>query len=119
MWINPKYADRYPAPASPAPPQDDGEPLGTFRRGDREELRVVLKEFKGHPYISLRLWERDQGGAWWPTKGKGLSIRISEAQGVAEALASVGGSNPAERGAERRESERNLRPSGPPRGHRN
>ena len=124
MWVNQKYADRYPTPASPAPPQDDGEVLGTFPRSQgREELRVVLKTYQGHPYVSIRVWERDQAGAWWPVRGKGVSVRIGEAADVAEALASAaritGGSNPAHRGAERREVAKTARPSGPPRGHRN
>ena len=88
MWINPKYADSYPA--SPAPPQDEGEPIGVFQRSQgREELRVVLKTFKDHPYVSIRVWERDQAGEFWPVKGKGVSIRISEAADVAEALGNV------------------------------
>jgi hypothetical protein len=47
----------------------------------------VADEYQGHPYISVRLWQRDsRTGAWWPQKGRGVSVRLSEARGVAEAL---------------------------------
>ena len=83
--------------ASSASADDEGEPLGTFARGDgREELRVSLKSYEGHPYVALRVWERDRAGQFWPSKGKGLSIRIAEAAGVAEAC---GTSSRSSRGA--------------------
>ena len=52
----------------------------------RQELRVVLDEYQGHPYVSVRLWQAGQDGAFWPLKGKGVSIRLSECEGVAAAL---------------------------------
>ena len=86
MWINPKYADRVQAPA---PPRENGERLVTFPRGNGSEMRVNLSTFEGKPFVSIRLWERDQAGGWWPVKGKGCSIRLGEAPALAEALASL------------------------------
>src|SRR5690349_2331793 len=89
-----------PAPARrpAAPPEPTGELLATFPRmrdGVEQELRVYLDEYRGHPYLSIRVWELGRGG-YWPLAGKGVSIRLAEAQGVAEALlealALVGGS---------------------------
>jgi hypothetical protein len=88
MWRHPRYAEltgRQPPGASTAEaPRPSGELLTTFPRrgpnGAPQELRVALDEYQGHPYISVRLWERDR-----PTR-KGISVRISEAQGVADAL---------------------------------
>jgi hypothetical protein len=74
MWRNPKY----PAPAGPA---ENGARLATFPRGQGDELRVNLDEYQGRAYISIRVWN---GG--YPVRGKGCSVRVSEARGVAEAL---------------------------------
>jgi hypothetical protein len=86
MWRNPAY---YPEPEKTIPPEDRGERLATLpRERDGTELRVSRQEYEGRPYLSLRVWRRDHDGGWWPTR-KGLSIRTSEAQHVAEALAAA------------------------------
>jgi hypothetical protein len=92
MWVNPKYA----GPADPSrdqapPPEPSGQLLASFDRPNRdradEQLRVVLDQYEGHPFLSLRLWSRDdRSGAWWPVRGKGISVRLKEAEGVARAL---------------------------------
>lgn len=83
MWINPKFKDQV---EQPAPPQEQGRRLATFPRGQGAEMRVNLSEYQGKPFVSLRLWERDQAGAWWPVKGKGCSVRMAEAPGMIDAL---------------------------------
>jgi hypothetical protein len=61
-------------PGRAAPPQEPGRCLATFKRpGSRgrspERLRVVLDQYEGHNFISVRAWVQDrQGGGWWPTK---------------------------------------------------
>ena len=95
-WVNPRYQE-LTGQAPPAPrdstgqaaPDDQGERLVTLPRSSRageEELRVSLAEYQGHPYLSLRVWARDSYGQFWPLKNKGVSVRLSEAQDVAEAL---------------------------------
>ena len=84
MWTRPGYT-----PDRPAPPAENGDRLATFPRGDGVEMRINLSTFEGKPFVSLRLWERDQAGAWWPVKGKGCSIRIGEAGKLAEVLVRV------------------------------
>jgi hypothetical protein len=98
MWTNPRYREltgREPpghatAEAQAGPPAPTGTLLAAFPRkgpdGVEQELRIVLDAYEGHEYIAVRLWQRDASGAWWPMKGKGLSIRLGEAQGVAVAL---------------------------------
>lgn len=87
MWINPKYRDQV---EQPKPPAENGRRLATFVRGNGVELRVNFSTYQDKPFLSLRVWERDQqSGEWWPCKGKGCSIRISEAGELAEALAGV------------------------------
>ncbi len=86
MWVNPKYRDQVEQPAAP---QDNGQRLATFPRGKNEEFRVTLAEFNGNPFVSLRVWEQNQDGAWWPVKGKGCSVRVGEVAELADALSRV------------------------------
>jgi hypothetical protein len=91
--LNPRYYERFgrPAPGAPQPPFETGQRLATFPRGlqAEEELRVALCHYKGFPFVTLRVWEQDDQGQWWPVRGKGLSVRARECAGIAEALASV------------------------------
>ena len=89
MWTNPRYRELTGREARPAPPVPTGKLLARFPRhgtGGLAELRVVLDSFEGHEFIGLRVWQRDNDGSWWPMRGKGVSVRLSEAEGVAEAL---------------------------------
>jgi hypothetical protein len=90
MWINPKYRDQV---EQRQPPADTGRRLATFDRGQGVEMRATLTEYEGNPYISLRVWEANRDGEWWPTR-RGCSVRISEAAELAEALADVAGLSP-------------------------
>lgn len=84
MWVSPNHPN---PPRPPEPPADDGQPLAAIPRGDgRDELRVSLKEFQDRPYVSIRLWSRDDRGQFWPQKGKGVSVRLAEVGQVIDAL---------------------------------
>ena len=95
MYLSPNHPDyerlkdRATIAAPTGPPAPTGTLLATFPRPSREgqdcELRLVLDEYQGHPYLSLRVWQKDQAGAFWPTR-RGVSVRMGEAEGVAEAL---------------------------------
>ncbi|MGI8546700.1 MAG: hypothetical protein ACR2M1_05100 [Gemmatimonadaceae bacterium] len=67
-------------------PEDRGQRLGTFPRGDSKELRVSLAEFKGHKYVSLRVCTQNARGEWWPQKNKRCSVRLGELDGFADAI---------------------------------
>jgi len=104
VWVNPKYRSQV---EQPAPPEDDGRQLAAIPRGDgREELRVTLKAYNGHPYLAVRLWARDDRG-WWPQKGKGVSIRMAEIATVMDALQAAIGAT----GEHQRQEERGERPA--------
>ncbi len=89
MWTNPRYSELTGRPSPDAaakPPEPTGQVVATFPRkalsGPTTELRVSLESYLGSDYISVRCWELDQAGQWWPTK-KCVSVRLSEAAGVA------------------------------------
>ncbi len=95
MYVSPNHPDyerlKARSNATAEAPAPTGETLATFPRkgpdGVEQELRVVLDDYQGHRYIAIRLWQAGQGGAFWPLKGKGISVQLSEAEGVAAALA--------------------------------
>jgi hypothetical protein len=114
MYVSKNHPDyeRLTAPRTPAAaPEPSGEVLATFPRkahdGPECELRVSLEEYQGNPFVSVRVWERDQAGQWWPTK-KGVSVRMGEADGVAEALLRA-------RAATQDDARRQAGPTDPPR----
>ena len=98
MWKSPRYDEVMGKQALPAteaatvePPKEQGEKLASFPRTNRdgaeEELRLVLDQFNGNDFISLRVWTQDRtSGAWWPSK-RGCSIRLGEIDGIRDGLA--------------------------------
>lgn len=63
---------------APKPPEESGRRLATFERANgTEQVRLCLASYEGHPFISVRVWARDDRGQWWPTKS-GTSIRMGE-----------------------------------------
>lgn len=75
--------------AAATPPEERGRRLATFPRGKegREGLRVTWDEYEGHPYLSLRIWTRDDSGGWWPDKHRGVTVRLRELPDLATAIA--------------------------------
>lgn len=118
MWRNPNHGASQTEAPRPSAPAETGRRLATMPRstrgGPEQELRVSLDEYQGHPYISIRLWQQDgRSGAWWPLKDKGISVRLREADDVAEAikLAVRLADGPAPAVAPKRESAGPRRPS--------
>lgn len=83
MYVSPNHPN---PPRQAVPPEEQGQRLATFPRGPGVELRVCLDAYEGHDYLTLRVWERDRDGGFWPTK-KGVSVRLKEAQPLAAVLA--------------------------------
>jgi hypothetical protein len=99
-WVNPRFKEltgkEPPRPfeerqaGTAEPPAERGQRLATLKRQNRdkpdEELRVSLDQYQGHDFISVRLWAHDPKSGFWPVKGKGISIRLREAEAVSAAL---------------------------------
>ena len=79
-----------PARTITKPPEEQGRRLATFTRAEgEEELRVSWAEYKGHPFLSFRIWERDTNGQFWPSKERGFTVRLRELPDLAEAIAAA------------------------------
>lgn len=50
--------------------------IAKIQKNGREQLRVGLSEFKGHPLVSMWVWFRGSGGNMQPGRS-GLSVRVS------------------------------------------
>ena len=124
MYLSPNHPDydrlrdRATAAAPTGPPAPTGTLLASFPRPSHEgqdcELRLVLDEYQGNPYLSLRVWQRDASGAFWPTR-RGVSVRMGEAEGIAAALVqALGRGEPAAPAQPTREAppRRRQRPEG-------
>lgn len=61
------------------------QPLATFPRTDRTEVRLSLSQFKGRQLIDLRLYFLNRKGEWLPSR-KGCAIQPGELPGLLAAL---------------------------------
>jgi hypothetical protein len=74
-------------PSADTSPTDDGIALATLARGPGRELRIRLREYKGHRYLDIREWALNSHNAqWWPERGKGVTIKLRELEAVIAAL---------------------------------
>lgn len=78
-------AARSDAPGGHAPP-DPGELLAEVPRADGTRLRVAWREYEGHPFVTVAVWEAGTGSAWWPVKGKQVTVKRAELGAVLEAF---------------------------------
>jgi hypothetical protein len=88
MWISPNHPD---PPQTASAPIDTSRRLATFSRGNGAELRVSLAWYENRPYVSQRVWTRGDDGQFWPSKGKGATIRVHEIATMIAALRQVEG----------------------------
>lgn len=82
-----RVRDQLPPRRQAVPPVENGRRIGTIDRSDTEQIRVNWSEFEGKPYVSLRLWKKDDQGQWWPDGKRGMSVRIRELPDLVDALA--------------------------------
>jgi hypothetical protein len=83
-------ADHFAA-EPPDPVVERGETvLAIFRHGKREQLRVVLDEFCGKRFATVRVWFRDPEDreVYLPT-GRGVTVRRRELPAVLAALREI------------------------------
>ena len=73
------------------PPMQPGEiRLCHLPRGADTFMRVCYAVFKGHPYVGLRLWRfSSRQWLWLPSPKVGCTVRVSELDGVIDALVAV------------------------------
>lgn len=77
-----------PSRRQATPPAEQGQRLTTIPRPkDDAEIRLNWCEYDGHPYLSIRVWVKDDDGQFWPDKHRGFSIRLRELSDVADAIA--------------------------------
>ena len=60
--------------------------LATLPRGDNVAFHVEWSEFKGHRFVSLRVWNKATDGSWRPDVKRGCSIKRGEISAVIVAL---------------------------------
>ena len=99
MWVNPRFREitgrEPPGSASTTKaPEPAGETLVVLRRGQGVELRIAMAEFQGRAYVSVRVFEQGHDGAFYPARGKGCSLRLSELPAIVEALGRVAAGTP-------------------------
>lgn len=71
------------------PDEDPGKLVVAFNRGDRDDpeakqLQLRLKQFKGHHFLELRLWNRE-GDGYVPTRSF-MTIRSAEAKSIGQRI---------------------------------
>jgi hypothetical protein len=47
--------------------------IATFQKNSREQVRVVVKDFRGHQIVDMRAYWTKDGAEWFPSK-KGLAV---------------------------------------------
>jgi hypothetical protein len=71
---------------APDDSHEAGKVLVAIERPDGQELRIEWAEYRGHPYLSLRLWGKDRAGRWWPDPKRGVSVRLGELEEARDAI---------------------------------
>jgi hypothetical protein len=51
--------------------------VSTFQKNSREQIRVVLKEYRGYEIVDIRVFWSKDGAEWFPSK-KGLALRTDK-----------------------------------------
>ncbi|HZL17167.1 MAG TPA: hypothetical protein VFG23_05430 [Polyangia bacterium] len=73
------------------PASDEGIKLADIPFGGRRVLRLRIVQSERHPApaLSVRMWERDEGGVAWPLAGVGAGFVVARANlpAFAEAVA--------------------------------
>jgi hypothetical protein len=82
-----------PANATSPDAPDPGKVLARLPRPDGTELRVSEHLYEGRPFVRVAPWQQS-GGAWWPVKGKGCTVKVRELAQVAAALLDAIGAAP-------------------------
>lgn len=63
--------------------------IGEIQRNEKEKYRISIEEFKGHRFISCRLFFESDKSEWLPTK-KGITLNAGNIDEVIKALQEAG-----------------------------
>ncbi len=62
--------------------------IDEFQKNTMEKIRVSTENYKGHDFISIRVFYEDNQGVWKPTK-KGISISYDKIGTLMEILGKI------------------------------
>ena len=65
--------------------QVNPEIIADVQRSETEVIRISTREYKGVPYVDLRVFFKDKSGEYRPTK-KGLTVRKEQIHEIAKAV---------------------------------
>ena len=65
------------------------EILSTFQKNRREQVRVILSDFKSRKVLNIRVFEQMPDGNWLPQR-KGLAFEASKWPGFVAAMVRAG-----------------------------
>lgn len=65
--------------------QVNSEIIADVQRSETEVIRISTREYKGVPYVDLRIFFKDKTGEYRPTK-KGLTVRKEQIHEIAKAV---------------------------------
>lgn len=51
--------------------------LAVFKKNDREQVKILVSDFRGRRILNIRVFYLDQSGDWLPSK-KGLAIALEK-----------------------------------------
>ncbi len=60
--------------------------MATLRKSANDEIRVELCPFKGRYFLGMRIWSKGDDGKFHPSPTKGLTVSISHAQALKDAI---------------------------------
>jgi hypothetical protein len=68
---------------------DGGVVIAQFEKNKREEVRLSVETFRGRKIINIRVFYKDDMGAWKPGK-QGLAVSIERYKELAGAILELG-----------------------------
>lgn len=68
---------------------DGGVVVAQFEKNKKEEVRLSVETFHGRKLISIRVFYKDDGGAWKPGK-QGLAVSVDRYKDLASSILEVG-----------------------------
>lgn len=64
---------------------DEAKVLARIERGEKQELRLSISEYKGKSYLDARIFFTKDGENWFPTQ-KGITVYPNDLDTFAEAI---------------------------------